>query len=61
MDKFCMNSEEAAEYIGTGVNHLRELARKGEIPAARSGKNLKFYKPLLEEYALKKAKSGEQL
>ena len=56
-----MNSEEAAEYIGTGVNHLRELAKRGEIPAARSGKNLKFYKPLLEEYALKKAKSGEQL
>lgn len=61
MDNFCMNSKEAAAYIGIGVNRIVELAKKGEIPAARSGKNLKFYRPLLEEWAMKKAREGEQL
>lgn len=61
MDGFCMNAEEAAAHIGIGVNRLRELAKKGEIPVARSGKNLKFYKPLLEEWAMKKAQNREQL
>ena len=61
MEKFCMNTVEASEYIGIGVNHLRELVKKGEIPYAKSGKNLKFYKPLLEEWALKKAQNGAKL
>lgn len=58
---YCMNSEQAAEYIGIGVNKIRELAKKGEIPAARTGKNLRFYKPLLEEWVEKKARKGEQI
>lgn len=61
MEKYCMNSVEAAAYIGIGINRLRELAKQGKIPAAKSGKNLKFYRPQLEEYAERKAKNGEQL
>ena len=58
---YAMNSEQAAAYIGIGINRLRKLAKEGEIPAARVGKNLRFYKPQLEEYAERKAKNGEEL
>ena len=61
MDEFCMNTEQAAEYIGIGANRLRELAKKGEIPAAKNGRHFRFYKPLLEEYAVKQAREGKQL
>ena len=58
---YSMNTEQAAEYIGIGVNRLRKLAKAGEIPAARHGRRLVFYRPQLEEYAEKKARNGEQL
>lgn len=58
---FAMNSEQAAEYIGIGVNKIRKLAKEGQIPVARTGKNLIFYRTLLEEWAEKKARNGEKI
>ena len=58
---YAMNTEQAAAYIGVGVNRLRELAKKKEIPSAKVGKNLRFFRPQLEEYAEKKARDHEQL
>lgn len=58
---YCMNSTQAAKYIGIGVNRIRELAKAKEIPAIRTGKQLRFYRPLLEEWAENKARNNEQI
>lgn len=59
MEKFVFTPEEAAGYIGIGVNQLRKLVKDGEIPAARSGRNFKIPRPLLEEWIIRKAEKGE--
>lgn len=61
MDKFTLTPKEAAEYIGMGENRIRQLAKNGEIPAAKSGRNFKIPRPLLEEWILEKARNGEQI
>ena len=61
MEKFTLTPKEAAEYIGMGENRIRQLVKSGEIPAARSGRNFKIPRPLLEEWILEKARNGEQI
>lgn len=59
--KYILTTQEAAEYVGIGINRIRELVKSGEIPAARSGRNFKIPRPLLEEWILEKARKGEQI
>ena len=59
--KYILTTQEAAEYVGIGINRIRELVKTGEIPAARSGRNYKIPRPLLEEWILEKARNGEQI
>ena len=59
--KYILTTQEAAEYVGIGINRIRELVKTGEIPAARSGRNFKIPRPLLEEWILEKARNGEQI
>ena len=61
MDKFVLSAKEAAEYIGVGENLIRHLVKEGEIPAARSGRNYKIPRPLLEEWIVNKAKEGARI
>ena len=61
MDKFVLSAKEAAEYIGVGENLIRQLVKEGEIPAARSGRNYKIPRPLLEEWIVNKAKEGARI
>lgn len=61
MEKFTLTPKEAAEYIGMGENRIRKLVKDGEIPVARSGRNFKIPRPLLEEWILEKARNGEQI
>lgn len=61
MTKFVFNTEEAAAYLNIGINQMRGLLKSGEIPAARSGRNYKIPRPLLEEWIVEKAEKGEQI
>ena len=56
-----LSAKEAAEYIGVGENLIRQLVKEGEIPAARSGRNYKIPRPLLEEWIVNKAKEGARI
>lgn len=60
-ERFVLNSKEASEYIGIGINRIRELCASGDIKAARSGKNWKIPKPMLERYVMEKAERGEEI
>lgn len=59
--KYILTTQEAAEYVGIGINRIRELVKSGEIPAARSGRNFKIPRPLLEEWIEEEARKGEQI
>ena len=59
--KYILTTQEAAEYVGIGINRIRELVKTGEIPAARSGRNFKIPRPLLEEWIEEKARKGERI
>ena len=56
-----LSAKEAAEYIGVGENLIRQLVKEGEIPAARSGRNYKIPRPLLEEWIVDKARKGAKI
>jgi excisionase family DNA binding protein len=56
-----MTAEEAAAYLNIGINQMRGLLKSGEIPAARSGRNYKIPRPLLEEWIVNKAKEGARI
>lgn len=61
MNRFVFTPKEAAEYLGMGENRIRQLVKEGKIPAAKSGRNFKIPRPLLEEWILEKARNGEQI
>lgn len=61
MDKFVLTPKEAAAYIGISENRIRKMCAAKEIKAARSGKNWKIPKPMLERYVLEKAEVGGEL
>lgn len=61
MDRFIFTPKEAAEYLGVGENRIRQLVKDGKIPAARSGRNFKIPRPLLEEWIVEKAEKGERI
>ncbi|MFC1494689.1 response regulator [Thermodesulfobacteriota bacterium] len=46
-----LNAKEAAEFLGAYVETIRRLARKGEIPAYKVGKDWRFRKKALINWA----------
>lgn len=61
MEKFVLNSKEAAQYLSIGENKMRELCNSRQIKAFRSGKNWKIPKPMLERFVMEKAEKGEEI
>lgn len=60
-EKFVLTPDEAAVYIGVGVNQIRSLCSDGQIKATRVGRKWKIPKPCLEQYMLEKAEKGEEI
>ena len=60
-EKFVLTPDEAAIYIGVGVNQIRTLCSDGQIKATRVGRKWKIPKPCLERYMLEKAEKGEEI
>jgi excisionase family DNA binding protein len=48
-----LNAREAADFLGAHVETLRRLARKGKIPSYKMGKDWRFRKKALMEWAEK--------
>ncbi|MCF8108043.1 MAG: response regulator [Desulfohalobiaceae bacterium] len=46
-----LNAHEAAEFLGAHVESIRRLARKGKLPAYKIGKDWRFRKGALMEWA----------
>ena len=46
-----LNAKEAAEFLGAYVETIRRLARKGDIPAYKIGKDWRFRKEALKKWA----------
>ena len=46
-----LNASQAAEYLGAHVETVRRLARRGEIPAYKMGKDWRFRRDALERWA----------
>ena len=46
-----LNDREAATLLNAHVETIRRLARRGEIPAFRVGKDWRFYKSALHRWA----------
>ena len=46
-----LNAKEAAEFLGAYVETIRRLARKGEIPSYKIGKDWRFRKEALTKWA----------
>eukprot|EP01022_Parablepharisma_sp_SALTPOND_P033242 TRINITY_DN88340_c0_g1_i1.p1 TRINITY_DN88340_c0_g1~~TRINITY_DN88340_c0_g1_i1.p1 ORF type:complete len:309 (-),score=62.69 TRINITY_DN88340_c0_g1_i1:668-1594(-) len=45
-----MNAQEAADYLGAHVETVRRLARRGDIPAFKVGKDWRFRREALEQW-----------
>ena len=45
-----MNAKEAAQFLGAHVETIRRLARKGEVPAYKVGKDWRFRREALVEW-----------
>jgi excisionase family DNA binding protein len=45
-----LTTNEAAKFIGLKPSKMRDLARKGIIPAQKEGKEWRFYRSDLEEW-----------
>ena len=45
------NAQEAANFLGAHVETIRRMARKGELPAYKVGKDWRFRKGALMEWA----------
>ena len=46
-----LNAKEAAEYLKAHVETVRRMARRGEIPAFKVGKDWRFQKEALKKWA----------
>ena len=45
-----LNAKEAAEYLKAHVETVRRMARRGEIPAFKVGKDWRFQKEALKKW-----------
>lgn len=45
-----MNAQEAARFLGAHVETVRRLARRGDIPAFKVGKDWRFHREALEQW-----------
>jgi len=50
-DSDVLNAKEAAEYLKAHVETVRRMARRGEIPAFKVGKDWRFHKELLRQWS----------
>jgi len=50
-DSDVVNAKEAAEYLKAHVETVRRLARRGEIPAFKIGKDWRFHKEALQRWS----------
>lgn len=50
-DMDVLNAKEAADYLKAHVETVRRMARRGEIPAFKVGKDWRFHKDALRRWA----------
>lgn len=50
-DSDVLNAKEAAEYLKAHVETVRRMARRGEIPAFKVGKDWRFHKEALRRWS----------
>lgn len=50
-----LTEEQAAVYLGIGVDLLRRLRRDGEMPHIRLGDRVVYYPPSLDDYLRRKS------
>jgi len=50
-DSDVLNAKEAAEYLKAHVETVRRMARRGEIPAFKVGKDWRFHKKALQQWS----------
>lgn len=56
-ERLLMKSEEAARFIGIGINQLRALVKQGKVPVIKlHSRILRFYRPALEKWAENQSK-----
>jgi excisionase family DNA binding protein len=53
-----LTEEEAAQFLGVGVDLVRRLRREGELPHVRLGERVLFYPPALEDYLRRKSEES---
>lgn len=53
-----LTEEQAAAYLGIGVDLLRRLRNDGELPHIRLGDRVVYYPPSLDEYLRRKSESS---
>lgn len=53
-----LNEEQAAIYLGIGVDLLRRLRKDGELPHIRLGDRVVYYPPSLDDYLHRKSESS---
>ena len=56
-EKFVLTPDEAAVYIGVGVNQIRSLCSDGQIKATRVGRKWKIPKPCMISCAEHRSRS----
>ncbi len=57
-DNDVLNTKDAATYLGAHIETIRRLARRGEIPAYKIGKDWRFRKKALLEWVESQSMSG---
>jgi len=50
-DSDVLNAKEAAEYLKAHVETIRRMARRGEIPAFKVGKDWRFHRKALRQWS----------
>jgi excisionase family DNA binding protein len=50
-----LTEEQAAVYLGIGVDLMRRLRKDGELPHVRLGDRVVYYPPALDEYLRQKS------
>lgn len=55
-----LTEEQAAVYLGIGVDLVRKLRRAGELPHIRLGERIVYYPPALDDFLLRKSQESVQ-
>ena len=53
-----LTEEEAARYLGIGVDLVRKLRREGDLPHVRLGERVVYFPPSLDEYLRRKSEES---